>query len=125
MSDFLVRHNPDEDIVHVEMRGEFDAKLLSASTAAFVEEVRRTSSKRVLMDHRQATPRLTVPEQYDRPEIASELGVPRSCRLAIVCRETDEVYRFIETVGVNRGFIVKVFTNIEEAVDWLKGTSEG
>jgi hypothetical protein len=120
MADFSVRYDPEEEIIRVEMRGEFDAQMLSASTAALVEEIKRSACTRVLMDHRQATPKLSVVEQYRRPEVAVGLGVPRSCRFAIVYREAHDAYGFIETVSVNRGMIVKIFQGEEEALEWLR-----
>ena len=120
MTDFSVRYDPEEEIVRVEMVGEFDAQTLSASTMAMVEEMQRSSCTRVLLDHRQATPKLSVVEQYRRPEIAASLGVPRLSRIAIVYKESQEAYAFIETVAVNRGLIVKVFQVPEEALEWLR-----
>ena len=48
MSQFSIRYNPEEDIIRVEMLGEFDARMLSASTAALVEEIQRSACTRVL-----------------------------------------------------------------------------
>lgn len=120
MSGFTVEYDSQEEIVRVEMRGEFDAALLSASTSAFVEEVRRSGCTRILMNHLHAKPKLSVIEQYERPTVAAKLGVPRHSRIAIVCQEFDQLYQFIETVGVNQGFSVKVFTEMEAALHWLK-----
>ena len=120
MSSYAVRYDQAEGVVRVEIRGNFDAKLLSESTAALSLEIEESGSNRILMDHREATPKLTVSEQYDRPGIAFKLGVPRSCRIAIVCRAMDEVYRFIETVGVNSGYTIKVFLKVDEALRWLR-----
>ena len=120
MSQFSIRYNPEEDIIRVEMLGEFDARMLSASTAALVEEIQRSACTSVLMDHRQATPKLSVVEQYRRPEIGANLGVPRSCRIAIVYRKSHDSYRFIETVGKNWGFMVKTFQVAEKALESLR-----
>ena len=40
---------------------------------------------------------------------------------ALVVRE-DQMFpdNFVENVAVNRGVNLKLFTNVEEAIDWLK-----
>lgn len=120
MGDYVVRYDSEDALLVVELRGEFDAHVLSASTAAMVKELPRSGCQRILMDHRNALPHLSVVEQFKRPEVAAGLGVPKTCSLALVYREDHELYRFIETVGRNRGFRVRIFPTIEEAVEWLR-----
>ncbi len=116
----LVRHLQAEGFILVEMKGEFDAPALSEATGQMVELIRETGCSQILMDHRQATPRLSVLEQYERPERAASLGVPKSARIALVHNGSREVYDFIETVAVNRGFVLKTFERVVPAKDWLK-----
>ena len=120
MSNYLVRTEPHDEIIYVKMIGEFDAKTLSESTASLVEELNRTSYRKILLDHSEATPLLSVLEQHERPEVAEKIGVQRACRVAIVYRKDHETYLFIETVARNKGFSVKIFTSTEEAVNWLR-----
>jgi hypothetical protein len=120
MSEFSVRCDPEEGIIRVEMHGEFDAETLSASTAALAGEIKRSGCTRVLLDHRQAAPTLSVIQQYMRPEVAAKLGVPRSCRIAIVYRGPYDTYRFIETVARNKGLAVRIFKIEDEALEWLR-----
>jgi len=41
-------------------------------------------------------------------------------KLAIVYSEAESDYQFLETVSRNRGLQVRVFTDFEEAENWLK-----
>lgn len=121
MGNFSVDYIPEEGFIRVQIQGEFDAQLLSESTSKLVEEITLSKCNRVLMDHRTATPKLSVVELYRRPEVAAKLGVPRMSKIAIVYSEPDEVYNFIETVGVNQGFTVQVFQDIDKGIQWLRG----
>ncbi|MBW1847959.1 MAG: hypothetical protein JRJ27_12640 [Deltaproteobacteria bacterium] len=120
MSNYLVTTEPHDETIYVKMLGEFDAKTLSESTASLVEELNRTSYRKILLDHSEATPLLSVLEQHERPEVAEKIGVQRECLVAIVYRKDHETYEFIETVARNKGFSVKIFTSTEEAVSWLR-----
>lgn len=114
-----VEYDKNEDILIVKLHGTFDAKILSESTSEMVKEQKRTKCTRILMDHTDATPLLSVADQYDRPATALKLGVPSHCRISILYHDNKPVYDFIETVGRNKGFIVKTFMDKEEALKWL------
>jgi len=120
MSNYLVRTEPHDETICVKMFGEFDAKTLSESTASLVEELNRTGYRKILLDHSEATPVLSVLEQHKRPEVAGKIGIHRACCVAIVYRKDHEAYFFIETVARNNGFSVKIFTSTEEAMSWLR-----
>ncbi len=120
MTEYTVQHNPEEDLIRVEMRGEFNAQAQNACTSALVQEIQRTACERILIDHRQATPRLSLIEQYQRPEIAEKLGVPKTCQTAVVYLiQHHDVYRFLETVARNNHLRTRIFLDEQEALAWL------
>lgn len=119
MNGYSVYYDPEEDIIHVDITGEYDAQMLSESSSMMVKEIQRTGCTRILMDHRHAIPKLSVVEQYLRPKIAEKLGVPLYCQIAIVYKESQDVYKFIETVAFNQGLTVKIFQLKREALTWL------
>ena len=120
MSGFTVQHLTEEGIIRVHLQGRFDAKLLSTVTLKLAEEISRCNCTRMLMDHREATLHLSTVDIFDRPKIASKIGVPYGSKIAIVYSIGENEYQFVETVGRNGGFDVKVFTDIGEGIKWLK-----
>jgi len=120
MGNFAVQYIPEEGIIRLQLQGEIDAQMLSMATSKLVEEIFRCNCDRLLMDHREAKVNISVSEIFNRPTIASKLGIPHSSRIAIIYSAREPDYRFVETVGRNRGFDVQVFSDIDEGIKWLK-----
>ena len=51
---------------------------------------------------------------------ASKVGYQRTDRIAIVIDPDDTSHNFIETVSINAGYCVKIFTRIQAAMEWLR-----
>ena len=63
-------------------------------------------------------------EILDLPGLYERIKVSRSIKVAVLLSEdaaTNEDIRFYETVCLNRGWNVKVFSNQDSALVWLKG----
>ena len=56
---------------------------------------------------------------YNMPQTAKEAGVGARHRRALVVSEQSSDFHFLETVFLNQGHNVKMFTDIEEAMIWL------
>ena len=81
----------------------------------------KTKSKKVLIDHRNI---ITISggtfEIYDRPKEFDEIGVIRGIKVAEVVKpEHKELFNFLETVCINRGFIFSIFEDKKNALEWL------
>jgi len=50
---------------------------------------------------------------------ASKVGYQRTDLIAIVIDPDDTSHNFIETVSLNAGYCVKMFTRIQAAMEWL------
>ena len=119
MDNYTVEYMPDYGIIKVQIKGEFDAQVLSMATSKLVEEISRHDCSQILMDHRDATSKLPIVDLYNRPEIAASLGIERSNRIAIIYSKEEDDYRFLETVARNKGFMVKIFKDLDEGIKWL------
>jgi hypothetical protein len=76
---------------------------------------------RYLCDLRGAPNIESVSQNYDFAyEGASEAGLSRNARSALLTDPDDNTHNFIETLLRNAGFMVKIFVNREEAVAWLE-----
>jgi hypothetical protein len=85
----------------------------------------RQDCYRVLIEERLEGPRLQMMDVFS---IASEgamnaLGVFHA--MAYVDERMGDMANFAETVAVNRGMPVRMFTNVPDAENWLRAQQEG
>jgi len=77
----------------------------------------------ILIDARQTKLDALTTELYRLPEIVEKLGLTRTHRVAVVIADDPEQmdsFLFVETVFFNRGFPVRLFTEVTAALKWLK-----
>lgn len=82
----------------------------------------KRGGKRVLFDMREAEIAAGTLETFDTAAQPESWGWDKSYMAAVVYSEITENARFLETVGVNRGIMIKVFDDVDEATAWLLGT---
>lgn len=75
--------------------------------------------KRVLQDLTEVDFKLSTFEFLDVPKLIREKDVKREVKRAIVFAKDAEDWRFHETVSVNRAERVRVFTDFNQAKQWL------
>ncbi len=83
--------------------------------------------KKVLVDVQALEGRLGTLDAYDIPtkhfpKIRNHSIISR-CAI-VDLKEFENDYRFFENVAVNRGFDLRIFSDVKEAIAWLKGNVE-
>jgi len=110
-----------DECVCVHVDGEVtlpDAKRIAAAAHAAVQE---HACRRILVDAREAVVRLSLLDLYELGESASRLMLGAVDGVALVVpAESLQPDRFFERVCQNRGLKLQVFTDLDEAVQWLK-----
>jgi predicted metal-dependent peptidase len=121
--EWTISHIVESGITLVETSGELTPQHLNQMIVEARKEQEIYNSKLVLVDHRKAgVAMMRCTDAYDRPKEMEKLGAPRNMRTALVCAEKDmEKFRFMESVSVNRGYQLRIFTDIELAKKWLTG----
>jgi len=119
MGNFAVRHEPEADIIRVHLQGRIDSRNLKMATSKLVEKMALCNCHRFLIDHREVKLSMSTVDLFYLPMVASNIGVSHSSRIAVVYSTHESDYRFIENVGRNQGFNVKIFTDMDEGVKWL------
>jgi hypothetical protein len=107
--------------------GVFAGKLNEASAEeymkTFVEMASEHDCKFILNDLREAELDLNTFQLYVLPAVLDAAGIDRSWIRAIVMpiqlKQLAD-FRFFETVAINRGYQVKLFTDPDEAKNWFK-----
>lgn len=93
------------------------------TVAAYLREVRRESKRRgrsyILIDERLEGPRLDAMDVFAIASNGSMDALGELDAMAYVDREMGPMAEFAETVAVNRGMPVAVFSNVAEAEEWL------
>ncbi|MFC1652419.1 hypothetical protein ACFL3F_01740 [Planctomycetota bacterium] len=74
---------------------------------------------RILNDLRDVDLRLSLMDICRIPDLVTESGIKGNTKRAIVFSKDAGDYQFYETVSVNRGQFVRVFTDFDEAETWL------
>jgi hypothetical protein len=85
-----------------------------------IERIRQRNEFGVLFDFRAADAPLSITEHYDYLETMAAATMLLGRRYAFLQAERDdELWRFIETVSLNRGLEAKAFDDEARANDWL------
>ena len=123
---YELKYNAELQLMELQFTGEMTFKDIQDAAAALARMTKETGSVLLLNDCRQATIRMSTVEIYEVPnalrDILAANGVDIfSIRRALVAQDDLENFGFFETVAVNRGQRVKLFTDIDEARRWLLG----
>jgi len=114
-----VNFNKEQNYISVIVEGEFSlstVKELAADVASFIK---RYNCSLVLNDLRHARLTQGTLDIYYMPKITRQVGVEPHIKRALVVSELSPDFHFLETVFINQGHIVKVFTDINAALQWL------
>jgi stage II sporulation SpoAA-like protein len=121
-------------LLEVEVSGQFSLEEAKRNFLETLEGVGRHGATKVLIDGRGLKGDPEVMERFFYGEFAAtetaraagERNLPRVPRFAYVLEEPVlDPRRFGETVASNRGMIIKVFDNREEALEWLQADPAG
>jgi hypothetical protein len=75
---------------------------------------------RVLVDERELRYHLSITDSFKSGKFVAETA-PLGSKIAVVCSLEGKVgTKFWETVAVNRGLMVRVFDDVEDAEEWLQ-----
>lgn len=116
---YQVTYIPEDDIVQVTVDGEFNFEAVLNLSSNLVRELAENGSHRVLNDQRKARLKLSTLEIFKLPRVAKAFGLANNTKVAIVFHENKKDYRFIESAALNHGYFVKIFSDIDEAKNWL------
>jgi len=114
-----LEHRPDYLFVQIsgKYQGVFPPELSPSNLAKIYQE---GSHSRILVDAREFLGTLGTMKRFEVAEDLTKTSPLNSARIAVVeDEERQGRVSFFETVAVNRGVIMKVFTDFDEALGWL------
>ncbi|MBN2383792.1 hypothetical protein JXQ70_13030 [bacterium] len=117
---WIVSHLPEHNILQITTSGLMSVEHLNQMISETLPILDNYMSHLILVDHRQVKIALSIIDAYNRPRELERLGSSRNLCIAQVCLEKYlEQFRFLETVSINQGYQLRVFTDNEAAISWL------
>ena len=120
------KHNQTLQIVEVVYEGCITASDVREITSEFIALEKEKGLNRFFIDTTEMKLEASLLDAYRLPtEQYIEEKADRLGRVAIIpptCPKSKEVVRFYETVCINRGWMVRIFSERQEAIDWLTGS---
>ena len=116
-----VKIEPLPDYLYVRMSGDYqDSTPIEGHPDSVGRACREGNYRRLLVDIKELTGNMETLEAYHRGEDIARVFSHGDVHIAIVgSREHIRVLAFFENVIVNRGAILRVFADIDEATEWL------
>jgi len=118
---YVVEVMEEAGYVTVVLSGDVSRDEHESSTQEASQALTATNCKRLLVDATEANHRMSVGENYD---FASALRTrhPLGIHIAVLVLKQDFDYlKFVENVARNRGVDLVVFTEQDQALEWLLG----
>lgn len=114
---------PDRATVVVNGSGRVCFEDMRGIAKGATDLLQKNKASRVLLDCSQAVMDVKLVDVFYLPECYSQIGVPRSARIAMVLPKTEQssgIYEFHETVCRNRGYLCRLFDTQHSAEQWLQ-----
>jgi hypothetical protein len=116
-----VKTEPRSDYIYVRMSGDWQADVpIEGHPDAMARACSQANCQRLLVDVRELTGNMDTLVIFHRGEKIAKVFAFSSIQIAIVgTKERVHMLSFFENVIVNRGAVLRVFTDIDEATEWL------
>ena len=99
--------------------GTMDDDAFTEVANMFWSKLKEHNCDKALIDYRSFIFTKVISKIYDRPTTLFVACDENRVKMAFLIKLIDKKYNFLETVYLNRGFQVKLFTNSEDAMLWL------
>lgn len=112
---------PDKTYIILNVKGDINRKLAMQQNLEAHKLGKELCVNKYLVDMRESRNVDTVISNYQFAynDMESTPGIDKLARVAVVVAEGDHSHDFIETVAHNSGLNVKLFTDMEKAIDHL------
>lgn len=121
-SPWAASYSPERATVVVSGTGRLGFEDMKGIAKSATDLLQENKASRVLLDCSDAFLDVGVVDIFYLPECYTEVGVPRTARIALVLPRTgqpSEVFEFYETVCRNKGYVCKLFQTQQSAEEWL------
>ncbi len=119
--EYNVDYDQENDYLIASDEGVLNFETMKKYVREIVNKAQECNCKRLLNDLRKARIGKDTMTIFSTPEAMEIEGIDQSWQRAVVVDEQNKGdFRFYETVAVNRGHWIKLFTEFDDAITWLK-----
>lgn len=122
---YKIEFMEEHGIVVIENKGEVSYEELVKQSQEAIELVQCKKARLLLTDFSSVDTQASITDIFQFPKIYNGLGLDRTSRIAVlVSDETlgSKELSFYETICLNRGWQVRIFTKKDLALEWLVNT---
>jgi SpoIIAA-like len=112
-------YDAENDYIAMQVTGRLDITAAKKYVPILREAMATHKCHRLLNDMRQADLAVSLVEYFRAPHQPFDALPPDARRAIVTSEKAARDLGFFETVSVNRGQTVKVFTDMDEAKHWL------
>lgn len=119
---FYITVSPDKFYIQINLCGIIKAEDLPVMIDRCDNLIKETGITNFLCDCREMNAQHSIMDLYDTIDNFAKTANATSFREALVYNkgaESEEKIRFYETAALNRGYFVRMFSDINEAIKWL------
>jgi len=120
---YTITLNHEQGLVHVVAQGNFNLPLGDQMITAAREQAAQNRYK-IMCDVRESRTRVTMADWFNLPRrlAAYRKMETRNIKTALLVTpgRQEDLYRFVETVMGNMGLRIRVFLDLEDALEWLE-----
>jgi hypothetical protein len=120
MFEWKIEYLAVENYLLLTSQGSMDVPSANAMVQALVEAAEKYQCRNHLIDHRATTFAFKFTDYYERPAVNAKLGITRLFRTAMIFSKLTNETIFMENVFRNRGYNMRHFDDLDEALNWLK-----
>ena len=124
-----VQYHDDSQIIELTFSGKTTGPELKEAAASRIQLAKEMGARKNLINtFEMQAPKSTILDVLEIPvKVYSEKRMDRTSSIAVV-RPSDEdshwITQFYENASVMRGWIVQIFSNRDDAIDWLQSSKE-
>jgi len=118
---YELTYDVERNLIIGHICGEFDSSLVTKMASDLADMIQKHDCYRLLNDLRSAKITPSTLEIYAMPRNVAKSREAMRCKRALVVSGSLNDYHFLETVSANLGQQLKIFIDIDTAVDWLMG----
>ena len=116
---YELSYDLSRDLIKGRAEGEIEPSLVKTIASEQADIVKTSGYRKLLNDLRSAQITLSTFDIYNMPRIVDEQGVPLTCKRALLVSKASTDLDFLETVSVNVWQFVRIFSEMDEALEWL------
>jgi hypothetical protein len=119
--EYNVDYDQENDYLIASYEGVLNFETMKEYMREIVKKGQECNCKRLLNDLRKARIGKDTMTIFNTPEAMEKEGIDLGwIRAVVVDKQHKEDFRFYETVAMNRGHQVRLFTEFDDAINWLK-----